>query len=243
MACHPCVVSYEGAARFYDVIHDARGRDAVGEANLVMGEARRLAPTSATLLDVGCGTGPHLARFAEEFDIVGVDLSAHMLSIAAERAPGVVLVEGDFRTFELDGLFDVAVSLFSGIGYLTELEDLRSAIVNMAGHLTPGGVLLIEGWVEPDYWSGDTVHSESGHADGLAVARAARSSRTGMHCEIEMRYSAATSDAITTVNEYHAMRLSDPDEFADAYSAAGVSFARLPHMLHPGRSVYAGVKQ
>ena len=154
MACHPCVVSYEGAARFYDVIHDARGRDAVGEANLVMGEARRLAPTSATLLDVGCGTGPHLARFAEEFDIVGVDLSAHMLSIAAERAPGVVLVEGDFRTFELDGLFDVAVSLFSGIGYLTELEDLRSAIVNMAAHLTPGGVLLIEGWVKPDYWSG-----------------------------------------------------------------------------------------
>ena len=29
------------------------------------------------------------------------------------------------------------------------------------------------------------------------------------------------------------MRLSDPGEFADAYSAAALDFARLPHMLHP----------
>ena len=95
-----------------------------------------------------------------------------------------MLVEGDFRTFELDRRFDAASSLFSGTGYLTELEDSRSAIANMATHLTPDGVLLIEGWLEPDYWPGSTVHSES-----------------------------------------------------------GVSFARLPHMLHSGRSVYVGVQQ
>lgn len=233
---------YDDAARFYDVIHEARGRDAAAEADLVTGEARRLAPASTTLLDVGCGTGAHLPRFAETFEVVGVDLSAPMLTLAAGRAPSVVLVEGDFRTFALDRRFDVAVSLFSGIGYLTELDDLRTAISNVAAHLNPRGVLLIEGWVEPEYWRGSTVHSESGRAGELAVARASRSSRTGTQCEIEMRYTAATSEAITTVDERHTMRISDPDEFADAYAAAGLSFARLPHMLHTGRSVYAGVK-
>jgi hypothetical protein len=61
-------------------------------------------------------------------------------------------------------------------------------------------------------------------------------------CEIEMQYLASTPEGITTVTEHHTMRLSDPSEFAAAYSAAGLDFARLPHMLHPGRSIYAGVK-
>jgi SAM-dependent methyltransferase len=232
---------YGDAARFYDVIHDARGRDPRSEAELVIGEARRRTPNAATLLDIGCGTGAHLPRFAEEFDVVGVDLSPQMLAIASERAPGVALAEGDFRSFTVNGRFDVAVSLFSGIGYLTEREDLEAAVVNIAAHLNPGGVLLIEGWVEPDYWIGSTVNAESGRTDDLAVARAARSFRTGMRCEIEMQYVAATPEGVTLVDEQHTMRLSDPGEFADAYRAAGLDFARLPHMLHPGRSVYVGV--
>jgi dTDP-3-amino-3,6-dideoxy-alpha-D-glucopyranose N,N-dimethyltransferase len=233
---------YGDAARFYDVIHRARGRDPRAEADLVIREARRRAPGAATLLDVGCGTGAHLPRFAEEFDVVGVDLSPTMLDIAAEAAPDVVLVEGDFRSFRLDRRFDVVVSLFSGIGYLLEPEDLRTAVANIAAHLNPGGVLLIEGWVEPDYWIGSTVNAESGRDGELAVARVVRSSRAAMLCEIEMRYIAATPEGITAVHEQHRMRLSDPEELADAYMAAGLDYARLPHMLHPGRSVYAGVK-
>ena len=208
----------------------------------MISEARQRSPRATTLLDVGCGTGAHLPRFTDEFDVVGVDLSPQMLAVAAKRAPGAVLVEGDFRSFTLDRGFDVAVSLFSGIGYLTELEDLQAAIANIAAHLHRGGVLLIEGWVEPDFWIGNTVNAESGRTGDLAVARAVRSSRTGSRCEIEMRYVAATPEGITTVDEQHTMRMSDPEEFADAYSAAGLDFARLPHMLHPGRSVYVGVK-
>ena len=61
-----------------------------------------------------------------------------------------------------------------------------------------------------------------------------------MITEIEMRYVVATADGVKTLDEQHRMRLSDPGEFADA--AAGLDFGRLPHMLHPGRSIYVGVK-
>jgi SAM-dependent methyltransferase len=234
---------YEDAARFYDVIHDARGRDADAEADLVLGEIRQRLPTASTLLDVGCGTGVHLSRFAESLDVVGVDSSPQMLEIATGRAPGVVLVEGDFRSFDVGRRFDSCVSLFSGIGYLIEEADLRSAVSNMARHLEPGGVLLVEGWVEPDYWLGSTVSAESGGHGDLAVARAARSRREGVLCEVEMRYVAATNEALETVDERHVLRLSDPDEFAGAFEAADLTFERLPHMLHPGRSVYLGVRR
>jgi SAM-dependent methyltransferase len=233
---------YGTAARFYDLIHDGLGRDARAEAELVIGEVRLRAPRARSLLDLGCGTGAHLPRFTEDFDVVGVDLSPQMLALAAKRLPGAILVEGDFRSFRLNRKFDVAVSLFSGIGYLTNQDDLRAAVANIAAHLNPGGVLLTEGWVEPDYWIEGRVNAETGRDSEVAVARVVRSSLSGMICEIEMRYTVVTPAAITSLDEQHRMRLSDPSEFADAYLAAGLDFGRLPHMLHPGRSVYAGVK-
>jgi len=63
-----------------------------------------------------------------------------------------------------------------------------------------------------------------------------------MRSELFMRYSAASADDITTIDEHHIMRLSDPREFESAYRAAGLTFERLPHMLHPGRAVYVGVR-
>src|SRR5437016_502278 len=92
---------YAEAARFYDLIHDARGRDAAAEADMVIGELRRRHPKPASLLDVGCGTGAHLPRFAEQFDVAGIDLSEEMLAIARERCPNVPLTRADMRTFDM----------------------------------------------------------------------------------------------------------------------------------------------
>jgi SAM-dependent methyltransferase len=233
---------YAGAAQFYDVIHDARGRDASAEADTVTGELRRRCPEATSLLDVACGTGANLPRFAELFDdVVGLDLSEEMLAVASGRCPGLALVQADMRDFDLQRRFDAVVCLFSGIGYLTEEADLRRAIATMAAHLEPGGVLMIEGWIELEYWSGSTIHAESRRTDEMAVARVARSYRDGILSQIFMRYTAASADEIITVDEHHTMRLSDPREFEGAYHSAGLGCERLPHMLHPGRAVYVGV--
>jgi SAM-dependent methyltransferase len=231
---------YREMARFYDLIHDARGRDGGAEAALVLGEIRRRCPSAGTLLDVGCGTGAHLPRFADDLAVAGVDLSPDMLAIAAERCPEAELVEGDFRTFDLGRSFDAVVCLFSGIGYLVEEEDLRAAVRNMARHVSQGGVLAIEGWIEPDHWLGSVVHAESARADGVAVTRAVRSARDGARTDLFMRYVVASSDDIVTIDECHTMRLTVPEEMESAFGAAGLRVERLPHMLHPGRSVYVG---
>ena len=232
---------YSEAAAFYDLIHDARDRDANAEAEVVINEVRLRHPQARTLLDVACGTGANLRRFSESFQVVGLDASAEMLAIAQEKYPHLHFVTADMRSFDLGRKFDAIVSIFSGIGYLLEVADLRRAIATMAGHLTPGGVLILEGWVEPDRWTGSTVSVDAVEIPGLALARVTRSTRDGLRTELTSRYVAATNAGLETVDEHHVMRLSDPEEFASAYQQAGLRFERHSDLLRPGRAVYVGI--
>ncbi len=65
---------------------------------------RRVAPGEA-MLDLGCGTGQMLVRYASHFRrAVGVDHSPEMLALASERVPAVAsgqctLVQSDFFDF------------------------------------------------------------------------------------------------------------------------------------------------
>jgi ubiquinone/menaquinone biosynthesis C-methylase UbiE len=232
---------YGDAARFYDLIHAERGRDSRAEADLVLAELSRRRSPLSSILDVACGTGAHLLRFSETLEVHAIDASAQMLAVAAEVCPAAVLTQADMRAFDLGRRFDAVVSLFSGIGYLADLADLEAAIGAMARHLEPGGVLAIDGWIEPEAWLGESVHAESAHGDDLAVARVMRSRIDGVITTVEMRYTAASADGIETVDETHVMRLSDPAEFEAAYAAAGLTFERLPDLLHDGRAIYLGL--
>jgi SAM-dependent methyltransferase len=234
---------YTDAARLYDFIHEAKGRDADAEADAFVREIRLRKPDARTLLDVACGTGANLPRFAQSFEVMGLDASQHMVRIARDKCPHVEIVTADMRAFHLDLRFDAVVSLFSGVGYLVEEPELRDAVRTMAKHLTPGGVLMLEGWVEVDQWLGSAVSSDSCTIDDMAVARVTRSSAEGMRSSFTCRYTVATSEGIDTIDEHHVMRLADPDEFASAYEAAGLSFERLPNLLRMGRAVYVGIAE
>ena len=234
---------YGEAARFYDVIHGARGRDPDSEADSLVREIRLRNPGAHSLLDIACGTGATLPRFSESFEVVGLDASRDMLALAHERCPSVQLVEADMRSFNLGMKFDAVVSVFSGIGYLTEQSDLRQAVRTMASHLKPGGVLALEGWVEPEAWLGASVSADSWRTDELAVARVTKSDAEGMRSSFTARYTVATLQGITSIDEHHVLRLSDPEEFATAYQQAGLVFERLPSLLRPGRGGYIGLAE
>jgi SAM-dependent methyltransferase len=231
---------YGEAARLYDAIHDARGRDPDSEADALIHEIRQRAPEARTLLDIACGTGANMPRFGETFEVTGLDASSDMLAIASQRCPDALLVEADMRSFDLGRSFDAIVSIFSGIGYLIEESDLRQAVTAMSSHLRPGGVLALEGWIEPDEWLGASVSTDSCQTDEFALARVTTSDAEGMRSWFTTRYVVATLEGITSVDEHHVLRLSDPEEFATAYQQAGLTFERLPSFLRPGRGLYIG---
>ena len=99
------------SARIYDAVY--AWKDYPREAALVheLVQARR--PGAATLLDVACGTGAHLAELRRWYRCEGLDLDPNLLAVARERLPDVPLHEGDMRDFELGRRFDAVTCLLS----------------------------------------------------------------------------------------------------------------------------------
>jgi SAM-dependent methyltransferase len=232
------VEPYTVTARAYDLLY--RNKDYRGEVDEIAAlvEARR--PGATSVLDVGCGTGAHLEWFARRYEqAVGVEASAHMIEEATIAREGLLVLPGDMRTFTLRERFDVVACLFSAIGYMTNVADLRRAIANMATHLTPGGVLVVEGWVSPDDWITGRASAAAAVADDLAVARVVVSDREGDVSTVHMHYVLATVDGVERVDEVHRLGLFGDDQYRDAFEAAGLAYERCGGLT--GRGVHVGV--
>ena len=151
------------SARYYDVIYGFK--DYAAEAADVHRRVQAERPGAASLLDVACGTGAHLLHLAQWYRCEGVDISPELLAIARERVSDAALHEADMTSFSLGRRFDAVVCLFSSIGYVGTLDRLDAAISAMAAHLEPGGVLLVEPWLQPHVW-------QDGHLSALFVDEA-----------------------------------------------------------------------
>ena len=233
---------YEHSPAAYDALHYERGKDYRREAEEVVARIRRHRPDALSILDVGCGTGMHLASLARMgFDVEGVELSAAMLAVAAERV-GAPLHQGDMRTFRLDRRFDAVVCLFSAIGYMTTLDDMAAALRTMGDHLVDGGVLVVEPWFTPDRWWEGTTDSESTTAGALAVARVSRSWREGDQSLMEMRYALARPERTWSFTEIHRMGLFTTEQQLELYRAAGFEVEHEEPGF-TGRGLFVAVKR
>jgi ubiquinone/menaquinone biosynthesis C-methylase UbiE len=105
-------------------------------------------PEGGDLLDVPCGFGRHAIPLAAAgYRVVGADRAQSLLDVAAGRAGGArwpKLVRADYRDLPLpDESFDVALNMFTSIGYLGDEQDTR-ALAEIRRVLRPEGRLVIE---------------------------------------------------------------------------------------------------
>ncbi|MGP8158758.1 MAG: class I SAM-dependent methyltransferase [Thermoplasmata archaeon] len=169
---------YGELAKYYDGLNSTK--DYRAETERLEAIARRFGRQGRTTwVDVACGTGRHLEFLRRKHPVVGVDGSREMLRIARHRLPGVRLVLGDMRAFRLDQRFDVVSCLFSAIGHLPTEQDLRVAFANLARHLNPGGVVIVEPWIDPSKFRPAMVHARTYDGPTVKVARVAFSARRG----------------------------------------------------------------
>ena len=228
-------------SRIYDLIYDGAGKDYAAEAATLDEIIRQHNPGAATLLDVACGTGRHLGHLRDRYDIVGLDVDPRMLEQARLRLPDTALVEGDMRSFRLDRRFDAITCLFSSIGYMASVGELQAAVASMAGHLGPGGVLVIDGWVRPDAWiEPGTVNANAVRAEGIAVARADRSRRDGKKTYLDHHYLVAAADGITHLVDHLELTLFTHEEYEDAFVRTALRAEKVDSGM-PGRDRYIAV--
>jgi SAM-dependent methyltransferase len=230
---------FRSTAHLYDLIYGASGKDYAAEATELDALVQTRKPGAGSLLDVACGTGAHLAHLMGAYEAAGVDRDPGMLAEARKRLPkDVPLVEADMRTFSLGRRFDAVVCLFSSIGYMASTDDLRAAIRNMADHLHPGGVLILDGWVRPDAWRpSGSVHVDVAEGDGLTVVRVVRSEHSGRTTHLEMHHLVASPDSVEHLVDHHDLTLFEPADYEEALTAAGLAFEVGPGPI-PDRDRY-----
>jgi SAM-dependent methyltransferase len=142
------------SAAIYDEMYAEK--DYEGECDLIEEAfARHGTREVQTLLDLGCGSGGHLLPLARRgYDLVGVDISASMLSIARkkvaeERLGAVELCEGDVRSVRLGRSFDAALLMFAVLGYQSSNQDVLATLRTVRAHLHSGALLCLDLWYGP----------------------------------------------------------------------------------------------
>jgi SAM-dependent methyltransferase len=233
---------FRHTAPVYDLLYEAQGKDYARESADIDALIRAQRPGARSLLDVACGTGGHLVHLRDRYDVTGVDIDTGMLDQARRRLPEVTLVEGDMRTLSLDRTFDAVVCLFSSIGYLRSSEELDRAVGAMAGHLQPGGVLIIDGWIRPDAWiSGGTTQVTVASSDEIDVIRMSHSERQGDKTYLEMHHLVGTPNGIEHLVDHHELTLFTPGDYESAFRRSGLTVDTVESPV-PGRDRYVGLK-
>ena len=233
---------FSKSAKFYDELYASMDKDYAAETRALNKFIRqhKKAP-GKSLLEAACGTGVHASHLSRHYSVEALDLDYEMLKVAKRNYPHIRFHHGDMVDFHLGRQFDILTCLFSSIGYVQTKTRLRKAIQNMADHLVPGGILIIEPWFSPDQWSVGRVGMLSLERSDHTIVRVSRSGRRGKLSLLNFEYLIGTPKRIEHRSETHKLGLFTDEEYRSAFRAAKLDVTHDPKGLD-GRGLYIGLK-
>jgi SAM-dependent methyltransferase len=151
------VKTHYSAPRLYEIAFDMNRK---GEVDFLAHCFRKYARVPVRrVLDIACGTGPHLVRLAARgYDMVGLDLSPSNIEFLGERIAAAghaaELVVGDMTRFRLSRPVDAAICMQDSQGHLLTNEQLLTHLRCVARSLRRGGVYVFDrymasSWTDP----------------------------------------------------------------------------------------------
>lgn len=180
---------YTALAAGYDLVMAHVEYDAWAE--YVLDLLDRHAPRTASVLELGCGTGtlalelqaraPAFTGRPRGFRYLGTDGSEAMIRVArakarlAGRQAGDLRFEvADFTAFAVPEPFDAALLLFDGLNYLLEPEPIAALLAQVHAALRPGGVFLVDQSTPANSLHNAPYFEDEGAADAFAYVRTSR---------------------------------------------------------------------
>lgn len=101
---------------------------------------------NGTVLDLACGTGTMgLMVKNSGFDVIGVDLSEDMLSVADNKSNGSLsLVKASMQDFQLSKTVDACMCNLDSINHLNNIEDVKDTFKCVYNSLSKNGIFVFD---------------------------------------------------------------------------------------------------
>jgi SAM-dependent methyltransferase len=160
------------APRLYEIAFDMNRK---GEVDFLVHCFKRFARRSVrTVLDIACGTGPHLVRLAERgYQTTGLDLSAKNIEYLGERLADKGLrgdlVVGDMTDFRLKRPVDAAICMQDSQGHLLTNAQLLAHLRSVSRNLKRGGLYIFDRYMASSWTNPARSWSWSRRRGGLIV--------------------------------------------------------------------------
>ena len=160
------------APRLYEIAFDMNRK---GEVDFLVHCFKRFARRSVrTVLDIACGTGPHLVRLAERgYQTTGLDLSQRNIEFLGERLADKGLrgdlVVGDMTNFRLKRPVDAAICMQDSQGHLLTNEQLLAHLRSVGRNLKRGGLYIFDRYMASSWTNPARSWSWSRRRGGLIV--------------------------------------------------------------------------
>jgi len=160
--CHPKY--YEIAFSFRDLANEVETLDCLRE--------QYLSTSSRRVLEIGCGSAPHLPEFHRKgYEYVGLDISRDMLQFALERAEALgaraEFVCASLTDFQISQPVDMGV-VFLGSLYVVDTEELQRHFDCMRRAVRPGGLYILD-WCVDFVPATDLCETWTEEKDGIRV--------------------------------------------------------------------------
>ena len=160
------------APRLYEIAFDMNRK---GEVDFLVHCFKRFAGRSVrTVLDIACGTGPHLVRLAERgYQTTGLDLSRRNIEYLGERLADKGLrgdlVVGDMTDFQLKRPVDAAICMQDSQGHLLTNDQLLAHLRSVGRNLKRGGLYIFDRYMASSWTNPARSWSWSRRRGGLIV--------------------------------------------------------------------------
>jgi SAM-dependent methyltransferase len=187
------------------------------------------------VVEAACGTGNYLERLNDWYDVIGFDLNPATLEVARSKLPHMDIFEADMADFDLDKPADAIVCLFSSIGYVAPGEKLRAVAKSFYRNLNPGGVALIDPWIEPSAAIHGHTIQHTYADDNLKLCRAGIHRVDERRSTLEFQWLVTTEHGVEHFVDNHTLWMTTRDEMAEVFQSAGFETTWDPNGVVPGR--------
>lgn len=212
-------------ADWYDAFNASK--DYAAEVDFLLAQASRMCARPERWLDIGCGTGRHMAHLHKRgVAIEGIERSPEMVARGRSLYPALTFHVGTAQDFAVAMNQDVISMLFHVLNYQVSDDMISAALDRVATHLGPDGVFLF------DFWNSEAVLRDPPvrrlrvtHIDGRPLFRLSEPLGVSGTRRVEVRYQFRwdSSDGVLAHEEWHVLRHFDAAEVAGLLKRAGLS--------------------